>query len=133
CYNDGPFFSPDGSKIIFRADRERPNFLQINEINSHGTQEKQLTFNNAVNWTPFCHPNGTVIAFNTSLHGHLHYEIYLLNIESCVQHRLTHNPTFDGLPTFNLEGTKLLWTSKRGKDDTCQVFIADFILPEELN
>lgn len=133
CYNGGPFFSPDNSKIIFRADRDKANYLQIYVINSDGTEEKQLTFNDAVNWAPFWHPNGKVIAFTTSLHGHQHYEIYLLNIESGALHRLTHNATFDGLPTFNREGTKLLWTSKRGKDNTCQVFIADFTMPEELN
>lgn len=133
CYNGGPFFSPDGEKIIFRADRERPNYLQIYVIDSDGTNEKQLSFNHAINWAPFWHPNGKVIAFTTSLHGHQHYEIYLLNVENGVQKRLTHNATFDGLPTFNRDGTKLLWTSKRGLDNTCQIFIADFIMPEELN
>jgi TolB protein len=133
CYNGGPFFSPDNSKIIFRADRERPDFLQIYVINADGTGEQQLTFNNAVNWAPYWHPNGKVIAFTTSLHGHYQYEIYLLNIQTGAFTRLTHNPTFDGLPVFNHDGTKLLWTSKRGADKTCQIFIADFIMPPELN
>lgn len=130
CYNGGPFFSPDGSKIIFRADRKKPNHLQIYVIDADGTNEKQLTFNNSVNWAPFWHPDGKVIAFTTSLHGHQHYEIYLLNIETGAHHRLTHNPSFDGLPTFSHDGKKLLWTSKRGEDGTCQIFIADFIMPQ---
>lgn len=133
CYNGGPFFSPDGSRIIFRADRERANYLQIYVIDADGTNERQLTFNNSVNWAPFWHPNNKVIAFTTSLHGHAHYEIYLMNIETGVHHRLTHNATFDGLPAFNKDGTKLLWTSKRTADSSCQVFIADFIMPPELN
>jgi TolB protein len=132
CYNGGPFFSPDNRQIIFRADRERPDFLQIYVINADGTGERQLTFNQAVNWAPYWHPNGNVIAYATSMHGHHQYEIYLLNIHSGVSMRLTHNPTFDGLPVFNNDGTKMLWTSKRGLDNTCQIFIADFIMPPEL-
>jgi Tol biopolymer transport system component len=92
-----------------------------------------VTSNGAVNWAPYWHPNGKVIAFTTSLHGHMHYEIYLLNIETGIQKRLTHNATFDGLPVFSNDGSKIMWTSKRGEDKTCQIFIADFILPSELN
>lgn len=132
CYNGGPFFSPDGERIIFRADRDRPDYLQIYVINSDGTNERQLTFNDAVNWAPYWYPDGKVIAFTTSLHGHHNYELYLLNIETGKQLRLTYHPTFDGLPVFSHDGTKLLWTSKRGQDNTCQIFIADFEMPEEL-
>lgn len=132
CYNGGPFFSPDKEKIIFRADRDRPDYLQIYVINADGTNERQLTFNNAVNWAPYWHPNGKVIAFTTSLHGHQHYEVYLLNIENGRVHRLTHSPTFDGLPVFSGDGKKMAWTSKRGIDNTSQLFIADFTMPAAL-
>lgn len=133
CYNGGPFFSPDGQKIIFRADRGKPHYLDVYVCDSDGSNERQLTANGAVNWAPFWHPNGRVIAFTTSLHGHMHYEIYLMNIETGVQSRLTHNPTFDGLPVFSPDGQKMMWTSKRGKDNTCQVFMADFAMPPELH
>jgi Tol biopolymer transport system component len=29
CYNGGPFFSPDGQNILFRADRDKPHYLDI--------------------------------------------------------------------------------------------------------
>lgn len=128
-YNGGPFFSPDGQRIIFRADREREHYLDIYCIGKEGTNEQKITHNGAVNWAPYWHPSGNVIAFTTSLHGHAHYEIYLMNIKTGVQHRLTHNATFDGLPVFNLEGSKIMWTSKRGADGTCQLYIADFHMP----
>ncbi len=129
CYNGGPFFSPDSAQIIFRADRDRPDYLQVYLINRDGTGERQLTSNEAVNWAPYWHPNGKVIAYTTSVHGHRHYEIYLLNLATGAECRLTHNPTFDGLPVFSPDGQKMLWTSKRGEDNTSQIFIADFILP----
>lgn len=130
CYNGGPFFSPDGTKVIFRADREVPDLLQIYMIDRDGSNLTQLTDNGAVNWAPFWHPTQDVIAYTTSIHGHRNYEVYLLSTSSGKQHRVTHHLAFDGLPTFNQEGTKMLWTSKRGKDNTSQIFIADFKLPE---
>ncbi len=129
CYNGGPFFSPDGKHIVFRADRDKRDYLQIYMIDINGSNERQLTNNGAVNWAPYWHPDGNVIAFTTSLHGHRQYELYLLNIDTNVQYRLTHNPSFDGLPSFSKDGTQILWTSKRGPDNTSQVFIADFIMP----
>lgn len=131
-YNGGPFFSPDGKQIIFRADHEKQHYLQIYVVNSDGTDERQLTANDAVNWAPYWHPNGKIIAFTTSLHGHMHYELYLLNIETGNQYRLTHHLGFDGIPVFSNDGNKIMWTSKRGPDNTCQIFLADFVLPGEM-
>jgi len=125
CYHGGPFFSPDGTKIIFRADQDKPDYLQIYTINIDGSNEEQLTANQAVNWAPYWHPNGKDIAFTTSIHGHHRYEIYMLNIETKIQTRLTDNPSFDGLPVFNKDGTKMMWTSQRGDGKSCQIFIGE--------
>jgi len=126
CYNGGPFFSPDGSKIIFRADRDTPHFLQIYQMDRDGTHLEQLTDNQAVNWAPFWHPSGKAIAYTTSIHGHHNYQIYFLNMETGEHVQVTDKPGFNGLPTFNREGTQMLWTSKRGTDKTSQIFIANF-------
>lgn len=126
CYNGGPFFSPDGSQIIYRADQEKPDYLQIFICNADGSGEKQMTLNNAVNWAPYWHPSGSFFCFTTSLHGHRHYEIYLMDISGSSK-RLTHNDTFDGLGVFSPDGKKIMWTSKRGIDGTSQLFIADFL------
>lgn len=128
-YNGGSFFSPDGSQVIFRADYDKPHYLQIYTIESDGKNLQQLTCNGAVNWAPYWHPSGKYIIYTTSLHGHAHYEIYLMELATGLQHRITHNPTFDGLSVFNNDGTKMMWTSKRGLDQTSQIFIADFHLP----
>ncbi|HXF29274.1 MAG TPA: hypothetical protein VN457_05440, partial [Chlamydiales bacterium] len=131
-YNGGPFFSPDDTKIIFRADRKKMHYLQIYVIDRDGKNEKKLTENDAVNWAPYWHPCGAVFAFTTSLHGHMHYEIYLMNIRNGKQQRLTHNSSFDGLPSFNNGGNKMAWTSKRSNDASCQIFVADFMMPQEM-
>lgn len=133
CYNGGPFFSPDGKRIIFRADRDEPDYLQLYVINVDGSNERRLTSNGAVNWAPFWHPNGNLVAYTTSVHGHHQYEIYLLNTITDAQTRLTYYPAFDGLPAFNSDGTKMMWTSKRSPEGSCQIFLADFTIPPELN
>ena len=132
-YNGGSFFSPDQSKIIYRADHAKKHYLQIYLMDLFTKQIRQLTDNNVVNWAPFWHPSGQLIVFTTSLHGHDRYELYLLNIETGNSYRLTNHVGFDGLASFDATGTKITWTSKRSLDNSCQVFIADFVMPEELS
>lgn len=129
CYNGGPFFSPSGDKIIYRADPEEKDLLQIYVMDRNGENRTKLTDNNAVNWAPFW-LNDSIIAFTTSIHGHRNYEIYLLSLLTGNTLRVTHHPAFDGLPSFNKEGNKMLWTSKRGDDNTSQIYMADFKLPQ---
>lgn len=131
-YNGGPFFSPDGKTLIFRSDRHQENRLEIYRIDRDGTNEQQLTYDFAVNWAPYWHPNGHIIAYTTSRFGeNSHtYAIELMNVNTLARYRLTYQSSFDGLPVFSHDGKKLLWTSKRGADNTCQIFIADLALPE---
>ncbi|MFV0339687.1 MAG: TolB family protein [Parachlamydiaceae bacterium] len=129
CYNGGPFFSPDGQKIVFRADREAPHLLQVYVIDVDGNNLMQLTNNGAVNWAPYWHPSGEAIAYTSSQQGHHNYQIYWLDINSGRVVSITSTAGFNGLPSFNREGTKMLWTSKRGDERTSQVFIADFNPP----
>ncbi len=124
CYNGGPFFMPDGKHVLFRADRNKKDYLQV--YITDGNNEVQLTDNGAINWAPYPHPNGKQIAYTTSLYGHQAYAIELLNLETGASERVTYGTAFDGLPVFSHDGKKLLWTSKRGADRTCQIFIADF-------
>ncbi|MES2122348.1 MAG: hypothetical protein V4492_06175 [Chlamydiota bacterium] len=130
CYHGGPFFSPNGEWIVFRADRQEKDLLQLFLIRADGSEERQLTQNPHVNWAPYWHPNGRVIAYTTSKHGHSAYQIYLIDIETGHEYRLTCSRTFEGLPSFSNDGNRIAWTSKRG-DGTCQIFIADFVLPPQ--
>lgn len=127
-YNGGPFFSPNGEWVVFRADRQEKDKLQLFLIRSDGSEERQLTCNEHVNWAPFWHPNGRIIAYTTSRHGHRCYQIYLIDIETLREYRLTYSQTFEGLPSFSADGGQITWTSKRG-DGTSQVFIAEFKMP----
>lgn len=131
CYNGGPFFSPDGKRVIFRADRDKKDALQLYVINSDGTGERQLTNNDGVNWCPYWHPNNKHIIYAGADHSNPkarpNYDLHLMNVETKATKRVTYAPGADVLPVFSPDGKKLMWTSNRdGRMPGSQIFIADF-------
>ena len=138
-YDGGPFFSPDGKRLVFRSDRKSNNLLQIfvgdlafdTDGNITGLKaEHQITDDANVNWGPYWHPDGKHIIYATSKHGHTNYELYLMHDDGSHQTRITYSPGADVLPVFSPDGKYLMWTSKRSKDQTSQVFIAKFEMPK---
>ncbi len=64
CYNGGPFFSPDGKRVIFRSDRKKKDHLQLYVINADGTGERALTDDpNWVYWAPYWYKDGKHIIY----------------------------------------------------------------------
>jgi TolB protein len=134
CYNGGPFFSPDGKRVIFRADRKKKDYLQIFVINTDGTAERQLTDSEGVNWGPYWHPDGKHVIYSAADHSdpkaRPNYDLWLIKVDSGAKTRLTYASGADVLPVFSPDGKKLLWTSTRdGTLPGAQLFIADFIMP----
>ncbi len=131
CYNGGPFFSPDNKRVIFRADRDKKDALQLYVINVDGTEERQLTNNDGVNWCPYWHPNSKHIIYSGADHSNPNarpnYDLYLMNVETKATKRVTFAPGADVLPVFSPDGKKVMWTSTRdGRMPGSQIFIADF-------
>ena len=79
-----------------------------------------------MNWGPFWHPDGKRVIYATSRHGHRNYELYLVDVDSGREARITDWEGFDGLPAFSPDGSKLIWTSKRG-GGLSQIWIAGFV------
>lgn len=138
-YDGGPFFSPDGKRICYRSDRASNNLLQVftSDVvyDDQGNitalaNERQLTSDVNVNWGPFWHPSGDWIVWSTSRHGHTNYEVYLMRSDGSRQTRITHSAGADVLPAFSPDGRYMIWSSKRAPDNTTQVFIARFKLPD---
>jgi len=146
-YDGGPFFSPDGRRICYRSDRDGDDLLQIfvSELRFGAGgkllgvgREFQLTDNGHVNWAPFWHPNGRFLIYATSEMGHENYEVFVIDADPGVdgdptkygtrRRRITHAPKFDGLPVFNHDASRMMWTSQRGEDKSSQVWLADFIM-----
>jgi Tol biopolymer transport system component len=136
CYNGGPFFSPDGSKVIFRSDRKEKDRLQLYVINSDGTGEKALTDNDKwVYWAPYWYKDGKHIIYTAADHSDTlarpNYDLYWMNIETGKTTRITHAPGADVLPVFSPDYSKVMWTSSRDERRTSQLWIADFTAPKE--
>jgi Tol biopolymer transport system component len=129
-YDGGPFFSPDGKKIIYRSDRDENDLLQVFINTPDGKNERALTKNKGVNWGPYFFPDSRHIVYSTSIHGHTNYEIHWMDTDTGAEERITFREGFDGLPVFSPDGKQMMWTSKgRSADNTSQLFIADFIPP----
>jgi Tol biopolymer transport system component len=135
CYNGGPFFSPDGNRVIFRSDRKKKDYLQIYVINADGTEERALTDTNGVNWGPYWYKDGTHIIYSAADHSdptqRPNYDLWWLNIKTGKKVRITFAPGADVLPVFSPDYKQLMWTSTRDGRQPAQLFIADFTPPKD--
>jgi Tol biopolymer transport system component len=137
-YDGGPFFSPDGKRVVYRSDRKGNDLLQVYvadlTFDAAGNitgiaNEKQLTNDGNVNWGPYWHPDGQHIVYASSAVSHANYELFLMRADGKKSCRITFTNGADVLPVFSPDGKWLLWTSKRTKDNTTQIFAAPFTMP----
>jgi Tol biopolymer transport system component len=135
CYNGGPFFSPDGKRVVFRSDRKEEDRLQLYVINADGTGERALTDKpNWVCWGPYWYPDGKNIVYAGADHatgGRPNYDLYWMNVDTGKEVRLTFAPGADVLPVFSPDGKRIMWTSTRDGRSPSLLYLADFTPPEE--
>jgi Tol biopolymer transport system component len=134
----GPFFSPEGSRLVYRGDREGKNLPQIylaeltfdqsGEITGMSA-EHQLTHDEYVNYGPRWHPDGQHVIYTTSKNGKTNYDLFLMDRTGHRKTRITFFAGADLLPSFSPDGKYILWTSRRSPDESMQIFIAKFGFP----
>jgi Tol biopolymer transport system component len=143
-YDGGPFFTPDGTGIIYRSDRNNDSLLQIYaaQLVRDGSgkvtgiaHERPLTKNEHVNWCPYYHPDGRHFVYGSSEMGHSNYEVMMRDAQHPEKSiRITDCIGADVLPVFSHDGKWMLWTAQRGTDDSgngkpsSQVWVAQFSL-----
>jgi hypothetical protein len=126
-YDGGPFFSHDGSKIVWRRFAPDGGSAEIYTMSRDGTGEKAITSLGALSWAPFFHPSGDYVIFTTSVHGFANFELYMVDAEGrSAPVRVTDSDGFDGLPVFSPDGKRLSWSSSRGADKTPRRILADW-------
>ena len=126
-YDGGPFFSPDGRRIVWRRFSEDGSTAEIYSMHLDGGDVRQITALGALSWAPFYHPSGDYLVFATNLHGFGNFELYLVDVDGRTDPvRVTWTNGFDGLPAFSPDGRTLAWTTNRSPDAQSQIFFGDW-------
>lgn len=113
-YDGGPWLSPDGTKLVWRASRtDNYKDLQIFIADANGDNARQLTQNNATNFAPSWHPSGEWIIFSSDMDEKYNFELYRIRPDGTGLERITYQPGFDGFPVFSPDGKTLIFASNR--------------------
>lgn len=126
-YDGGPFFSPDGQRIVWRHFDESGVIADVWTMKLDGSDKRRVTDFKSMSWAPFYHPSGDYFIFTSNKLGFENFELFLVDAKG--EHepvRVTFTPGFDGLPVFSPDGKKLCWTSGRTGDGKSQLFLADW-------
>ena len=113
----GAQWMPDGQTIIYRAWKiqdqgQRGMPMQIFTIKPDGTAMKQITSEAGTNWAPAPAPDGRHFTF-VKLLPQGNFEIFMMDLVSGEQRRLTYNNAFDGFPAVSPDGHWMGFSSSR--------------------
>ena len=145
----GPFFSSDGSKIVFRGraiepgpelddfqtllDQGlwRPTALEILVMDADGGNLRQVTDLGGASFAPFWHPDNERIIFSSNSHNPdgRNFDLFIIHEDGTGLEQITFNDTFDGFPMFSPDGRALVFASNRdaATEGDTNVFIADWV------
>jgi Tol biopolymer transport system component len=145
-YDGGAFFSPDCTKIVWRASRPkpgaeltdyqallaqhlvRPSRLELMVADADGTDARQITYLGAASFAPSFFPSGERIIFSSN-HGdpkNREFDLWAVNLDGSALERITYTPGFDGFPVFSPDGKSLAFASNRhqGKPGETDLYVA---------
>jgi Tol biopolymer transport system component len=126
-YDGGPFFSPDGSRIVWRRFTPDGLIADVWTMKLDGSDPRQVTDFAAMSWAPFIHPSGEYLLFASNKLGFENFEVFMVDVDGTKEPvRVTYSDGFDGLPVPSPDGGRLAWTSSRGGGREGQVFLADW-------
>ena len=133
-YDGGPFFFPDGERIVWRRFSEDGLVADIHSMRLDGSEVRRLTDFGAMSWAPYVHPSGQYLLFASNKLGFSNFEVYLVDTGGEKEPvRVTTTDGFDGLPVPTPDGTGLAWTSTRhGEGSGGQIYLADWNHEEAL-
>ncbi|MCF6159080.1 MAG: hypothetical protein E3K32_11040 [wastewater metagenome] len=127
-YDGGPFFSPDGKRIIWRHFSDDGMLADVYTMRIDGSDTRRLTDFGSMSWAPYFHPSGEYVIFHSNKHGFANCELFIVDSlgEKEPVRVTTNTMIFDGLPVFSPDGTQLSWTSGRTSNGGTQLFLADW-------
>ena len=104
-----PVWSPDGSKIAFRSNRDGKD--QVFVMDADGKNPKNVSASPDWDGDPAWSPDGSKIAFRTARDGNA--EVYVMNADGTGQTNLTSNTGYDLEPAWSPDGSKIAFLSNR--------------------
>jgi Tol biopolymer transport system component len=128
-YDGGPFFTPDGTRIIWRRFDEQGLIADVFTMKLDGSDVKQVTDFGAMSWAPYVHPSGEYVLFASNKLGFENFEVFMVDTAGTKEPvRVTYTDGFDGLPVPSPDGRQLAWTSSRsgGTGTAGQLFLAQW-------
>lgn len=147
-YDGGPFYSWDGSKIVFRSYRPKTEEdiaaykdalskglmrrvpLEIYVMDSDGSNIQQVTDLGRASFAPYMHPDGKRIIFCSNYGDSPRiFNLFMINIDGTGLEQITYNESFDGFPMFSKDGKYLVFCSNRHAEDSgnTNVFITEWM------
>ncbi|HEY7216550.1 MAG TPA: peptidase M28, partial [Thermoanaerobaculia bacterium] len=148
-YDGGAYFSPDCSRIVWRASRPkegaeledyrrllaqglvRPSRLEIWTANADGSEPRQVTYLGAASFAPSFFPSGKRIIFSSNYGDPKgrEFDLWAIDLDGSDLERITWTPGFDGFPMFSPDGTRLAFASNRNQSapGETDVFVARWL------
>jgi Tol biopolymer transport system component len=109
-------------RIAFVSNRNNGNY-EIYVMKPDGTGQTRITNNTADYVHPAWSPDGSKIAFQSSLEGN--DEIYVMNADGTGKINITKNAAYDWSPSYSPDGTKIAFASGRRGSQEIYVMNAD--------
>jgi Tol biopolymer transport system component len=126
-YDGGPFFSPDGQRIVWRHFEANGVVADVYTMKFDGSDVRRITDFGCMSWAPMFHPSGEYLIFTANKLGFANFELFIVDARGEREPvRVTYTDGFDGLPSFSPEGKQLTWTSNRGTENKSQLFLANW-------
>jgi len=126
-YDGGPFFTHDGSRIVWRRFDEQGLIADLYTMKPDGTDVKRITDFGSMSWAPYEHPSGRYFIFSSNKLGFQNFELFIVDAEGTKEPvRVTYSEGFDGLPVPSPDGRQLAWTSSRAGGSAGQIFLGQW-------
>ncbi len=148
-YDGGPFFSPDGKWIAYRAhhptteadiaryksllaqDLVEPSEMDLYVMRADGRDQRQITKLGGASFAPSFFPNNRRIIFASNYEhpGSSAFELYAVDRNGSALERITFAGGFSAFPQFSPNGKQLVFISNRNAKvpHELNVFLAEWV------